>query len=60
MFEKLEAILKERNIPIYKLAEALEMPNSKFYAWRERGIIPKTEDLIKIANYLGISPKELL
>lgn len=60
MFEKLEAILKKRNISIPQLAEALDMPNSKFYDWRQRGIIPKTADLIRIAKFLGISPKDLL
>ena len=60
MFEKLEAILKERGLSIPQLAEALNMPNSKFYVWRQRGIIPKTEDLMLIANHLGISPKDLM
>ena len=60
MFEKLETILKERGLSIPFLAKELDMPNSKFYDWRQRGIIPKTADLIAIADYLGIEPKELL
>lgn len=53
-FKKLEALVNSRNITFYKLADELELARSTFSDWKSGKSMPKTDKLIKIANYFGV------
>ena len=53
-FLKLDALAKARNVTFYKLAEELGLARSTFSDWKSGKSMPKTDKLIKIANYFGV------
>lgn len=53
-FKKLDALIKARNVSFYKLSEELGMARSTFSDWKSGKSMPKTDKLIKIANYFGV------
>jgi transcriptional regulator with XRE-family HTH domain len=53
-FKKLDALAKSRNVTFYKLSEELEIPRSTFSDWKSGKSMPKTDKLIRIAEYFGV------
>lgn len=53
-FKKLDTLIKARNVSFYKLSEELGMARSAFSDWKSGKSMPKTDKLIKIANYFGV------
>lgn len=53
-FKKLDTLIKARNVSFYKLSEELGMARSTFSDWKSGKSMPKTDKLIKIANYFGV------
>lgn len=53
-FLKLDALAKARNVTFYKLSEELGLARSTFSDWKSGKSMPKTDKLIKIANYFGV------
>lgn len=58
-YEKLEQILKERQLTLNKLAKGCEIAQSQTSKWK-KGYTPGSEILIKICKYLNVSADYLL
>ena len=58
-YEKLEIILKDKNLTMNKLAKGCEIAQSQTSKWK-KGFIPGSEILIKICKYLNVSADYLL
>ena len=54
-FLKLKGLVNARNTTLYKVAGDLGFARSLFYDWKSGKSMPKTDKLIKIANYFGVS-----
>lgn len=53
-FLKLERLVKEKNTTFYKVAMDLGFARSIFSDWKSGKSMPKTDKLIKIADYFGV------
>ena len=58
-YEKLELILKEKQLTLNKLAKGCNIAQSQTSKWK-KGFIPGSEILIKICKYLNVSADYLL
>lgn len=54
-FLRLDSLVKARNITLYKVAKELGIARSVFSEWKSGKSMPKTEKLLKIADYFGVS-----
>lgn len=54
-FLKLDTLVNARKITFYVLAKDLNFTSTLFSDWKSGKSMPKTDKLIKIANYLGVS-----
>lgn len=55
MYEKFEALLKERNATIYRVSKGTGINSGFFYDWKSGKYEPKIQKLQKIADYFGVS-----
>lgn len=53
-FEKLNMLAKSRGVSFYKLSEELDIARSTFSDWKSGVSMPKTDKLLRIANYFGV------
>lgn len=53
-FLKLEKLVGSRNTTLYKLAGELGFARSLFSDWKSGKSMPKTDKLIRIAEYFGV------
>ncbi len=53
-YERLRAVMKQKNISRYRFCIDLNMSNGNFTQWK-RGVTPKIQSFIAIADYLEIS-----
>lgn len=53
-FLKLEGLVKARKTTLYKVAGDLGLARSLFSDWKSGKSMPKTDKLIKIADYFGV------
>lgn len=53
-FLKLEGLVNARNTTLYKVAGDLGFARSLFSDWKSGKSMPKTDKLIKIADYFGV------
>ncbi len=53
-FQKLEGLVNARNITFYKVAGDLGFSRNLFSDWKSGRSMPKTDKLIKIAEYFGV------
>lgn len=51
---KLEALIKARNTTAYKVAQDLGYNRTLFSDWKSGKSMPKTDKLIRIADYFGV------
>lgn len=56
-FRKLETLVSARNTTLYKVAGELGFARSLFSDWKSGKSMPKTDKLIKIADYFGVEVK---
>ena len=55
-FNKLDTLVKARQgLTFYKLAHELGFAKSLFSDWKSGKSMPKTDKLIKIADYFGVA-----
>lgn len=54
-FLKLDGLVKARNTTLYKVAGDLGLARSIFSDWKSGKSMPKTDKLIKIADYFGVT-----
>lgn len=53
-FNKLDSLVKARNTTYYAVAKDLGFSPVVFSDWKTGKSMPKTDKLIKIANYFGL------
>jgi DNA-binding phage protein len=59
MWEKIEKILNEKNISIYRLAKMAGVQRETLYSMKRTGTeSPKFDTMVKIADALGVSLDE--
>lgn len=54
-FAKLEQLVTARKITLYTVAKDLGLARSLFSDWKSGKSMPKTDKLLKIAEYFGVS-----
>lgn len=54
-FQKLEELVNKKGITFYRLAKELGLSKTLFSEWKRGKSMPKTDKLIKIADYFGVS-----
>nr|DAZ36229.1 MAG TPA: Repressor protein CI [Caudoviricetes sp.] len=54
-FNKLDAMAKSRDVSFYKISEEIGLPRNLFSDWKSGKSMPKTDKLIKIADYFGVA-----
>lgn len=58
--ERIDSILKEKNLKRIALCEYLGLTHSALTDWNKRGTIPAADICLKIAEYLGTSVEYLV
>lgn len=53
-FRKLESLAKAKGITFYALAKELGFTPALFSDWKSGKSMPKTDKLLKIANFFGV------
>lgn len=59
-FHKVEELVNKRGITLYTLAKELGFAKSLFSDWKSGKSMPKTDKLIKIADYFGVTVEYLI
>jgi transcriptional regulator with XRE-family HTH domain len=54
-FEKLEKLVVARKTTIYRLSESTGIARSTFSDWKHGKSMPKTDKLLKLAEYFGVT-----
>lgn len=54
-FKRLESLVTARNTTLYAVAKDLGLARSLFSDWKSGKSMPKTDKLIKIAEYFGVT-----
>lgn len=54
-FLKLDELVKARGTSLYAVAKDLDFARSLFSEWKSGKSMPKTDKLLKIAEYFGVS-----
>lgn len=52
--KKLKALMKEKGVTCYKIANALEVSETSVHAWVNGEYIPKLKNTKKLADYFGV------
>lgn len=55
MYEIFEKLLQEKGITSYKVAKATGISQTTFSDWKRGRSTPKTDNMQKIADYLGVT-----
>ena len=58
--DRLKALLEERGITVYRLALDLGLSGATPRHWMLRGSLPNAKNLNGVANYFGVSVKDLM
>lgn len=53
-FKKLDTLAKSRGVSFYQLSETLDIARSSFSDWKSGKSMPKTDKLLRIADYFGV------
>lgn len=53
-YEKFEKLLEEHNVTAYRVGKEAEVPLSTLSDWKNLRSIPKTDKLLKIADYFDV------
>ena len=59
-FQRVENLANEKGITFYAIAKELELARSLFSDWKSGKSMPKTDKLIKIAEYLGTTVEYII
>lgn len=54
-FKKIEELLKARNVSAYQVSKDIGISRTVFTDWKAGRSMPKTDKLLKIANYFGVT-----
>ena len=58
LYDKIKKIAKENNISIYRIERDLDLSNGSIRKWNSS--IPLSQTLNKVAQYLGVSIRDLM
>lgn len=58
--ERIDLLLKERNLKRSALCEAVEIDSTSISVWKKRGTIPSGDVCVKIAKYLNVDVEYLI
>ena len=58
--ERIDLLLKERNLKRSALCDDLELTHSAISDWKKRGTIPSGDVCVKIAKYLNVDVEYLI
>lgn len=59
-FCRLNKIVEEKGITFYKIAKDLGFAQSLFSDWKKGKSMPKTDKLLKLADYLSVPIERIL
>ena len=59
-FQNLEKLVSDKGITFYVLAKKLGYSSTLFSDWKSGKSMPKTDKLLRIAEYLGVTVEELI
>ena len=59
-FCRLSKIVEEKGITFYKIAKDLGFAQSLFSDWKKGKSMPKTDKLLKLADYLSVPIERIL
>ena len=59
-FQNLEKLVSDKGITFYVLAKKLGYSSTLFSDWKSGKAMPKTDKLLRIAEYLGVTVEELI
>lgn len=54
MHEKLETLLKKKNVTAYKMGKETGIPMTSVYDWMSGRSKPKIDNLVKLSTYFGV------
>ena len=60
MYSKIEKLLEEKGITLYRLAKDCHIPLSTLYTWRRTNFKLNGKNIIIVSAYLVIRPEEML
>ena len=60
MYEKFEALIKDRGITPYRVSKDTGIPTSTLSDWKNDRSNPKADKLKILADYFGVDIKDLL
>jgi transcriptional regulator with XRE-family HTH domain len=60
LYNTFEKLIKERGITTYRVAKSTGISSVTFCDWKHGRSKPKTDKLIKIANYLNVPLEDLV
>ena len=60
LYEKFEALIKDRGITPYRVSKDTGIPTSTLSDWKNGRSIPKADKLKILADYFGVDIKDLL
>lgn len=60
MFEKLAKLMQERNLTIFQLSKETGIPQTTLYEWKAGKYKPKTEKILLLADYFGVTMEYFL
>lgn len=55
MFDRIYGLIKQMKITIYHLAKSINISSGLFYDWKSGRCNPSIVNLIKIADFFGVS-----
>lgn len=58
--ERIDLLLKEKNLKRSALCEAVEIDSTSISVWKKRGTIPSGDVCVKIAKYLNVDVEYLI
>ncbi|WP_312281266.1 helix-turn-helix transcriptional regulator [Oscillibacter sp.] len=60
IFERIDLLLSSKGISANKMMSDLGFSNSTYTTWKKRGTSPKSDHLVKVADYLGVTVAYLM
>ncbi len=55
IMERIQWLVERNQITLYRMAKDLGFSTSKVSAWKQKGTLPTSDALVKIADYFDVS-----
>lgn len=60
MYKNFENLCKNKNVTPYRVCKETNIATATITSWKKGKYVPKTDKLLKIANYFGVTVEELI